>query len=350
MSPEQVALRDTFALDLIGDAFAPVKASLQSGLIPGAALGIALRRGGEAMAAAGYAVREPEPELLNLDTVFDLASLTKVMLTTRAVMELVDRGALRLDDTLGSLLPGIPAQADHGRLTVAECLGHQTFLPWHEPLFSLGLERDALRRYVLERDWPHGASVYSDINFILLGFVIEAVTGRPLRDLPLPPGLYADPPKERTAATELDPWRKRLLRGEVHDENACALGAPAGHAGLFGTLAAVLRFAAGMLDGTTFSPSGLARVRQPVSPTRTLGFELRHDGWAGGDRASPGSIGHTGFTGTGLWVDFERGVAWTLLTNRVHPSRDRRSDIAQLRREVGDRITGRVSSEIVNSE
>src|SRR6188472_3087433 len=173
MSPEQVALRDTFALDLIGDAFAPVKASLQSGLIPGAALGIALRRGGEAMAAAGYAVREPEPELLNLDTVFDLASLTKVMLTTRAVMELVDRGALRLDDTLGSLLPGIPAQADHGRLTVAECLGHQTFLPWHEPLFSLGLERGALRRYVLERDWPHGASVYSDINFILLGFVIE---------------------------------------------------------------------------------------------------------------------------------------------------------------------------------
>src|SRR6476659_938341 len=161
MSPEQIELRDTLAGDLIGEAFAPVKASLQSGLIPGAALGIALSGGGDAMAAAGFATREPAPELLDLDTVFDLASLTKVMLTTRAVMELVDRGVLRLDDTLGSLLPGIPAQADHGRLTVAECLGHQTFLPWHEPLFSLGLERDALRRYVLERDWPHGASVYS---------------------------------------------------------------------------------------------------------------------------------------------------------------------------------------------
>ena len=342
MSPEQTELRDNLAADLIGDAFAPVRASLQSGLIPGAALGIAVSGGGEAMAAGGFAVREPAPELLDLDTVFDLASLTKVMLTTRAVMELVDRGALHLDDTLGSLLPGIPAGADPARLTVAQCLGHQTFLPWHEPLFSLGLDHAALRRYVLERNWPHGASVYSDINFILLGFVVEAVTGRPLGAWPLPPGLYADPPRERTAATELDPWRQRLLRGEVHDENAFALGPPAGHAGLFGTLPAVLRFAAGMLDGTSFSPAGLARIRQPVSPTRTLGFELRHDGWAGGDRASPGAIGHTGFTGTGLWVDFERGVAWVLLTNRVHPSRDRRSDIAQLRRAVGDRITGRL--------
>jgi CubicO group peptidase (beta-lactamase class C family) len=338
MSPDQTVLPNTLAADLLAEAFQPVKASLESGLIPGAALGIALRRGGEAMAAGGFAVREPAPELLDLDTVFDLASLTKVMLTTPAILALVDRGALSLDDTLGALIPGIPAGADHGRLTVAQCLGHQTFLPWHEPLYKLALAPDALRRHVLERDWPHGASVYSDINFILLGFVIEAVTGRRLGDWPLPPGLYADPPKDRTAATELDPWRQRLLRGEVHDENAFALGSPAGHAGLFGTLPATLRFAAGLLDGTSLSPAGLAAVRRPVSATRTLGFELRHDGWAGGDRASPGSIGHTGFTGTGLWVDFARGVAWVLLTNRVHPSRERRSDIVQLRREVGDRI------------
>jgi CubicO group peptidase (beta-lactamase class C family) len=329
---------ETLAADLLVEAFQPVKASVQSGLIPGAALGIALKRGGEAMACAGFAVKEPTPELLDLDTVFDLASLTKVMLTTPAILALVDQGAISLDDTLGALIPDIPAGADHGRLTVAQCLGHQTFLPWHEPLFELGLDRDALRRYVLERDWPHGASVYSDINFILLGFVIEAVTGRPLGEWPLPPGLYADPPRERTAATELDPWRQRLLRGEVHDENAFALGPPAGHAGLFGTLPATLRFAAGLLAGTSLSPQGLAAVRQPVSATRTLGFERRHDGWAGGDRTSPATIGHTGFTGTGLWVDFEREVAWVLLTNRVHPSRDRRSDIVQLRREVGDRI------------
>src|SRR4029453_1732502 len=107
-------------------------------------------------------------ELLGLDTVFDLASLTKVMLTTPAILGLVDQGLLSLDDPLGSLLPGIPAGADHGRLTGAQCPRPQTFLPWHEPLYQLGLERDALRRYVLERDWPHGACVYSDINFILL--------------------------------------------------------------------------------------------------------------------------------------------------------------------------------------
>ena len=105
MSTEQTKLRDTLAADLIGDAFAPVKASLQNGLIPGAALGIALSGGGEAMAAGGFAVREPAPELLDLDTVFDLASLTKVMLTTRAVMELVDRGASHLDDTAGEPAP-----------------------------------------------------------------------------------------------------------------------------------------------------------------------------------------------------------------------------------------------------
>ncbi|MET0481474.1 MAG: serine hydrolase domain-containing protein [Aestuariivirgaceae bacterium] len=327
-----MTLRDISAADLLATAFAPVKASVLSGLIPGAALGIALKDGGEAMAGLGYAVKEPAPELLDLDTVFDLASLTKVMLTTPAILALVDRGAISLDDTLGALLPGIPAGADHGRLTVAQCLGHQTFLPWHEPLFRLGLDRDALRRYVLERDWPHGASVYSDINFILLGMVIEAVTGRPLGAWPLPPGLYAEPPPDRTAATELDPWRGRLLRGEVHDENAFALGPPAGHAGLFGTLPATLRFAAGLLDGTGLSPQGLAAVRRPVSATRTLGFERRHDGWAGGDRASPGAIGHTGFTGTGLWVDFEREVAWVLLTNRVHPSRHVDSGIVRLRR------------------
>jgi len=344
MSPEPTELRDTLAADLLAAAFEPVKASLRNGLIPGAALGIALKGGGEAMAAAGYAVKEPAPELLDLDTVFDLASLTKVMLTTPAILALVDRGAISLDDTLGALLPGIPAGADHGRLTVAQCLGHQTFLPWHEPLYQLGLDRDALKRYVLERDWPHGASVYSDINFILLGMVVEAATGRPLGEWPLPPGLHADPPRQRTAATERDPWRQRLLRGEVHDENAFALGPPAGHAGLFGTLPATLRFAAGLLDGTSLSPQGLAAVRRPVSATRTLGFKRRHDGWAGGDLASPGAIGHTGFTGTGLWVDFEREVAWVLLTNRVHPSRDRRSDIMQLRRAVGDRICGMLGS------
>ena len=106
-----MTLRDTLAADLLAAAIEPVKSSVRSGLIPGAALGIALKRGGEAMAALGFAVKEPATELLDLDTVFDLASLTKVMLTTPAILALVDRGAISLDDTLGALLPGIPAGA-----------------------------------------------------------------------------------------------------------------------------------------------------------------------------------------------------------------------------------------------
>ena len=231
-------------------------------------------------------MREPAPELLDLDTVFDLASLTKVMLTTRAVMELVDRGALHLDDTLGSLLPGIPAGADHARLTVAQCLGHQTYLPWHEPLFSLGLDRAALHKYVLERDWPHGASVYSDINFILLGFVVEAVTGRPLGAWPLPPGLMptrpgsAPPPPSR-------PWRQRLLRGEVHDENAFALGLPPAMPGCSARCPPSCALPPACSTAPPSSPAGLARVRHRCRRRGPWDSSCGYDGWAGGDRASP---------------------------------------------------------------
>jgi CubicO group peptidase (beta-lactamase class C family) len=119
-----------------------------------------------------------------------------------------------------------------------------------------------------------------------------------------------------------------VLRGEVHDENCFALQG-SGHAGLFGTCAAVLDFADRLLA------RGPDPVAHPVSSTRTLGWEIRHDGWPGGAGCSTQTIGHTGFTGTGLWIDFAAGNAWTLLTNRVHPSRHSDSGIADLRRAVG---------------
>jgi CubicO group peptidase (beta-lactamase class C family) len=127
------------------------------------------------------------------------------------------------------------------------------------------------------------------------------------------------------------------MKGEVHDENAWALGGAPGHAGLFGTVAGVLGFAAGLLDGSA-SDCALKAIRTRVHGDRTCGWEKRFDGWHGGDRASPETIGHTGFTGTGLWVDFDRGLAWTLLTNRVHPTRHRDTGIAELRRETGDAL------------
>jgi CubicO group peptidase (beta-lactamase class C family) len=131
-----------------------------------------------------------------------------------------------------------------------------------------------------------------------------------------------------------------VIKGEVHDENARALGGAPGHAGLFGTVAGVLGYAQGLLDGSGTSPAMLEAMRTRVHANRTCGWEKRFDGWHGGDACSEETIGHTGFVGTGLWVDFERGVAWTLLTNRVHPTRHRETGIVQLRRDTGNAVIG----------
>jgi CubicO group peptidase (beta-lactamase class C family) len=107
---------------------------------------------------------------------------------------------------------------------------------------------------------------------------------------------------------------------------------------LFGTAASILDFAEGLLDGTGASGQTIALMRTPLSAQRTHGWERPHDGWSGGSRNSPGTIGHTGFTGTGLWIDFDRGRAWTLLTNRIHPTRHSDSGILALRQAVGDLV------------
>ena len=118
----------------------------------------------------------------------------------------------------------------------------------------------------------------------------------------------------------------------MHDENAWALGGQAGHAGLFGTVAGVLGFARGLLADPP------PAIREVIHATRTCGWDKAHPGWAGGDACSGETIGHTGFTGTGLWIDFDRGLAWTLLTNRVHPTRHGADAIFALRPAVGDAV------------
>lgn len=223
------------------------------------------------------------------------------------------------------------------RLTFRQCLAHQTHLPAVEPLYTYGQDPATLRAFILQRVWQPGPPVYSDINFVLLGIVIERLTGRSLADQKLPLGLTFRPDPTVCAATEDCTWRGRVLRGEVHDENAFALGGASGHAGLFGTIDGVLDFALGLLQGTD---PALAPIRTRQSPTRTVGWEARHSGWSGGDLCSDATIGHTGFTGTGLWIDFGRGVAWSLLTNRVHPTRHRETGIRDLRRRLGDLIAG----------
>lgn len=327
--------------DLIEQAFAPVANALRGDNIPGAVLGIVTADGACAVHWAGWAQIEPEREPISRDTIFDLASLTKVIFTTTSILRLVEQGKIGLDDPLTTAIPDLrqyDVNAAERRLTFRQCLAHQTHLPAVEPLYTYGQDPDTLRAFVLQRVWRSGPPVYSDINFMLLGIAIERITGKPLIEQPLPQGFTFRPEPRFCAATERCTWRGRVIRGEVHDENAFALGGASGHAGLFGPIDAVLDFARSILDGSALSGASLKAIRSRESEKRTVGWEGFYSGWHGGDSCSPTTIGHTGFTGTGLWLDFERGLAWSLLTNRVHPTRHRDTGIMPLRRATCEAV------------
>lgn len=306
---------------MIEQAFAPARAAVEAGRIPGATLGVVAADGRRWVEVAGRAALTPEP--LTRAHWFDLASVTKVVATTTMVLRLAEQGRLDLDRPLTDAMPDLrqyDLAAPERALTFRDCLAHRTHLPAVEPIYTYGSDPSTLRAFVLQRAWPQGPPVYSDINYILLGIAVERLTGAPLSAWPLGEGLSYTP-SGPAVATELCPWRGRVLKGEVHDENAFALGGAAGHAGLFGTVDGVLDFAQGLLDGGGATPFMLTAMQTIIHDTRTCGWDGAAPGWPGGDACSPNTLGHTGFTGTGLWIDFVRGLAWTLLTNRVHPSR-----------------------------
>ncbi|WP_439568250.1 serine hydrolase domain-containing protein [Sphingopyxis sp.] len=327
---------------MIDAAFQPVAAAVEAGRIPGAALGLVTADGDSAVRFAGMAALVPEREELTRTHWFDLASLSKVIATTPMILKLAQQGRLDLDRPLTDAIPDLRqydvANAAERRLTFRDCLMHRTFLPAVEPIYTYGGDPARLRAFVLQREWRHGPPVYSDINFILLGIAIERLTGAPLSDWPLGEGLSFGPPPGPAVATEYCHWRGRVMQGEVHDENAFALGGAPGHAGLFGTIDGVLGFARAMLGGALLSPAMMAEVRTAGERHRSCGWERAFAGWHGGGACSPETIGHTGFTGTGLWIDFERGLGWALLTNRVHPTRHADSGIAALRPAVGEAL------------
>lgn len=328
--------------EALAAGLAPVSAAIAAGRIPGAVLALRTADGQTRSRAEGAAQLVPHQAAMRADTWFDLASLTKVVFTTTAILRLVEAGRIGLDDTLAAAIPDLRqydvAGAAERRLTFRQCLSHQTHLPAVVPLYTYGQTPETLRAFVLQREWAAGPPVYSDINFILLGIAIERLTGRPLAAQALPPGLSWRPDPADCAATEFCQWRGRVMQGEVHDENAFALGGAAGHAGLFGTAAGLLGFATDLLGGKLLGDAGRAALRHAETPQRGLGWERAHPGWSGGDRCGPQTIGHTGFTGTGLWIDWQSGLCWTLLTNRVHPTRHTESGIATLRRAVGDAV------------
>ncbi|HTG37270.1 serine hydrolase domain-containing protein [Sphingomonas sp.] len=323
-------------------AFNPVARAIAAHCIPGATLGVITADGERALVSTGSAQLEPRREALTLGHWFDLASLTKVIATTPTILRLVDDGRIALDQPLADVIPDLRqydvAGAIERRVTFRQCLSHQTHFPAVEPIYTYGDDPRRLRAFILQREWRAGPPVYSDINFILLGIAIERLTRRPLDKICFPPGLAWRPDAALSVATERCMWRERVLKGEVHDENASALGGAAGHAGLFGTIDGVLDFALGLLDGSGASEAALMAMRERASPTRTCGWERHFPGWPGGDACSDMTIGHTGFTGTGLWLDFQRGLGWALLTNRVHPTRHADSGIAALRRATGNAV------------
>lgn len=317
-------------------AFAPLATAVQTGRIPGGVLGLIDDAGNRVMRSLGAAQLVPQHREMTDDTWFDLASLTKVIFTTQRILALADAGRIDLDAPLISVLPDFRQYNPDNwerRVTFRQCLGHQTPFPAVFPLYTYGRDPQLLRAFLLQHQWEAGPAVYSDINFMLLGLALERIERQGIRQMDPGPGFawFADP--AQSAATEDDSWRHRVLVGEVHDDNCSALEG-AGHAGLFGTADAILDFARDRLADT--GPD--APIRTPLSARRTHGWERPYEGWSGGELCSPATIGHTGFTGTGLWIDFERGHAWTLLTNRVHPTRHFDSGIVALRRAVGDLI------------
>ena len=321
-------------------AFQPLERAVTTSRIPGGVLGIVEIGGERKVRAVGQAQLIPRTRPMEVETVFDLASLTKVIFTTPRILALAKAGEIDLDAPLTSILPDLrqyDADAWERKVTFRQCLAHQTPFPAVEPIYTYGRDPQLLRAFVLQREWRAVRPVYSDINFILLGLALERLTGLGIRQMDPGPGFSFEADSEIAAATENCTWRHRVLSGEVHDDNCSALEG-AGHAGLFGSAGAVLDFAQGLLEGTAASEAAISLMRIPVSKTRTLGWEHAFDGWSGGRLCSEGTIGHTGFTGTGLWIDFDRGRAWTLLTNRIHPTRHFDSGIAELRQTVGDMV------------
>jgi CubicO group peptidase (beta-lactamase class C family) len=306
--------------------------------------------------AVGQAAIVPSARRMTVETIFDLASLTKPIATTTALMLLLDADMIRLDDPLDAYLDARCRPAGSVptlRQLLSHCAGLPAWRPYYQAidLRSPPLDRRRAVYAAVRREpliFPPGTIVqYSDAGFILLGELVEAVTGTPLdifcrqeifavlhledmafRDLEQP---HSD--GGQFASTEYCPWRQRILDGEVHDENAWAMGGVAGHAGLFGTGRQVWRFAQSFLNGlqgqawlvsAPIARTFTMRQGMPEGSTWALGWDTPTPGKSSaGQYFSPTTIGHLGFTGTSLWIDPTAQVVVVFLTNRVHPSRQR---------------------------
>ncbi len=340
---------------LISVCYKIFSAAIHNRTFPGAAMGVVLglpEKRERIIQTYGHTTYNQENPV-NEGTVYDLASLTKPLATTLAVLVLLKEGKIQLSEKVSDILP--QTGASMRGISIKDILSHSAGFPAHKPYYLelCRLEekkrKDALLGLLAREPLvyePGSASIYSDLGFMLLGLIVEKKSGQELADffkeqIAEPMGVAKEifyckagpQDTEKCAPTEDCPHRKRVLCGEVSDENAHALGGVAGHAGLCGTIKGVLEIGVHLLDqwqGREEHPNYLANdlrrflTRQDIpGSTWALGFDTpAQTGSSGGRYLAPTSVGHLGFTGTSLWIDPTRDLVMVLLSNRVHPSRE----------------------------
>jgi len=354
-----------------------VSVAMGEGAAPGVAL--AVGRWGRLVHLRAYGRIDvaPDAPAVTDSTLFDMASLTKVVATTTAAMILEDEGRLNLDAPVHSYLPELTDSAK-ARITVRMILTHSGGF---EAFAALWREHRGRADYLAQINArplaynPGDSVIYSDWDFVLAGLIIERITGmtldqfvatrvwqplhmrdtgfNPLSSGTTPPDSDCTPAFRpdhpllaRIAVTEMDTaYRHVKVHGIVHDENACALGGVAGHAGLFSSVRDVAVFSQMLLNGGEYGGVRLIQAttvarwtaRQSSHSSRALGWDTPSEHSSAGRYFSPRSFGHTGFTGTSIWIDPERGLFVVLLTNRVNPTRANLRHEA-LRRDVGEAV------------
>lgn len=345
--------------------------AVAAGAAPGAVLGISWR--GERFTYGTGRLGNSDRRRPDGRTVYDLASLTKVVALTPLLMQAVAAGQIGLDAPLSSMLREM-GRTWADSVSIRHLLTHSGGLPAHRRLWELAANADEATALVMRTPLdtlPGARTVYSDLGLILLGRVAERLYRQPLerafhervaRPIGLIDTRYLPPSawRRRIAPTEYDPWRSRMIRGEVHDENAAFLGGVAGHAGLFGTSDDLLRFGEWLvgitrsegriLSGESWLVRGevarefTRRQNLVANSSRALGWDTPDERALPDVTAPEHTVWHTGFTGTAIWVDPEDQLVIVLLTNRVHPTRANQGHIA-LRRAVATQILQTVQSE-----
>jgi CubicO group peptidase (beta-lactamase class C family) len=325
-----------------------IEQAIAAQVFPGAVVEVGRARGVLATLSRGTLTYAGDAAGVGARTIYDLASLTKVLATTALVANEVRTGRMRLNDRVRHWIPSWSGE-ERQPVTLQDLLEHCSGLPAHRPYWQTRQGRASFELAICEEPLefaPRSRSVYSDPGFMLLGFALEHAGAAALdrlfdawRDRELGPDVelcFGAPPQwfDRTAPTE-DSRDGEEQRGAVHDENCAALGGVAGHAGLFGTAAAV--GAAARWWMTSPALGLFSRKSAVAGSSRALGWDTMLPTSSCGSRLSPQAIGHTGFTGTSLWIDPAQDLYVAFLSNRVHPSREGEG-IASVRRALHDAV------------